>query len=150
VAATKRPPPTRTTGSEMPKSVSTYVPISIEVTITNQPLIATWRASRLAMLRLAPTVAMNTGAVLSGLMIGSKVTGTRISAFRKGTTIDSTRPPQVHRKYGARVYPELLDTRYPAALETSRGPWSRPSLPASIRRRSPLSRLRCHTSLRRC
>ena len=35
----------RTTGSEMPKSASTYVPIRIDTTMTNQALIATWRAS---------------------------------------------------------------------------------------------------------
>ena len=58
------------------------MPISIDTTSTNQLLTATWRARRRAMARLDPTVATNTGAVLSGLMIGSSVTGTSTSARR--------------------------------------------------------------------
>jgi hypothetical protein len=48
------------------------LPISIAATMTNQLLVAIWRASRLATERLAPNSATNTGAVPSGLMIGSR------------------------------------------------------------------------------
>ena len=47
-----------------------------------------------------PKVATNTGAVASGLMIGSKVTGTKISAFRNRITKD-TKSPQPRRNPSA-------------------------------------------------
>ena len=62
------------------------MPNSIDTTSTNQLLMATCRASGPASARLEPTVPANTGAVLSGLMIGSSVTGTMISSLRNGTT----------------------------------------------------------------
>ncbi len=46
VAATSRPPPTRTTGSERPNRASTCVPSTMDATMTTQELMATWRASR--------------------------------------------------------------------------------------------------------
>ena len=61
----------------------------MQTTSTNQLLMAIWRASRAASVRSLPTVATNTGAVASGLMIGSNVIGTRMSAFRNATTSDS-------------------------------------------------------------
>jgi hypothetical protein len=61
------------------------VPISIEASMTNQLLIEIWRASRWATVRFAPNSATKTGAVPSGLMIGSKVIGTNNNACRKRT-----------------------------------------------------------------
>src|SRR5262245_13378813 len=47
-----------------------------DTTSTNQQLIATWRASWRVASASLPTVSVNTGAALSGLMIGNSVTGT--------------------------------------------------------------------------
>src|SRR5262245_59835189 len=69
--------------------------------MTNQLLIAIWRANRCAMARLPPKVATNTGAVASGLMIGSKVTGTKINALRNRITKD-TKSPQMQRNPAGR------------------------------------------------
>src|SRR5262252_2536281 len=50
--------------------------------MTNQQLSATWRASRCVVMRSSPAIIVNTGAPLSGLMIGSRVTGTNSNACR--------------------------------------------------------------------
>src|SRR5262245_13466063 len=65
----------------------------------NQLLIAIWRARRFATARFDPNIATNTGAVVSGLMIGKSVTGTKMSALRNGminASTDSPWPPLRH------------------------------------------------------
>jgi len=80
----------------------------METTSTNQLLIATWRASGAASARLAPTVPANTGAVLSGLMIGNSVTGTR------------TRPLRNAMMYGSMVAPKAGDRTCASVASLSR------------------------------
>jgi hypothetical protein len=53
-------------------------------TITHQLFNATWRARRFDTSLSPPVVDANTGAVLSGLMMGSSVAGTSASAFSIG------------------------------------------------------------------
>ena len=64
----------------------------MDTTTTSQLLIATWRASRLATDLSPPVVATNSGAELSGLMMGSSVSGTSTRAFTNGT-VHSMRTP---------------------------------------------------------
>ena len=59
------------------------MPTSMEATSTHQLFSATCRAILRTTSGLAPAVAENTGAPLSGLMIGSRVSGTRTRDLKK-------------------------------------------------------------------
>jgi hypothetical protein len=53
-------------------------------------LSETWRARRLTSSRSRPAFAISTGALLKGLMMGSRVSGIRTSSLRNGTIASST------------------------------------------------------------
>lgn len=77
VDATISPPPTRTMGSEMPNTSSTYEPTSIEPVISANMLRAMRRANSARVLDEAPSVSpKKMGAVAAGFRMGSSAAST--------------------------------------------------------------------------